>query len=153
MHDSLSTFPFFPLCVVCVCVCVVCVCVCVCVRACVCVRVRVCVCWCTCGCVGVCVCVCAPHADDQQALNGSAPHPRRKLWREKGYTFSVFWLRSSVVSVLISLISDKRLLTFEIKLICLWGCRSPCLRTSPSPGLPCYCTTGRRGPPIWDLLF
>ena len=42
-----------------------------------------------------------------------------------GHTFSAFWLRSSVVSVLISLISDKRLLTFEIKLICLWGCRSP----------------------------
>ena len=29
---------------------------------------------------------------------------------------------------------------------------SPRLRTSPAPGLPCYCTTGRRGPPIGTIF-
>lgn len=37
------------------------------------------------------------------------------------HTFSAFWLRSSVVSVLISLISDMYLSVQEIKLISRWG--------------------------------
>ena len=48
------------------------------------------------------------------------------------HTFSAFWLRSSVVSVLISLISDiSSTAGLEIKLISTWGHGIPLSLLSP----------------------
>jgi hypothetical protein len=59
------------------------------------------------------------------------------------HTFSAFWLRSSVVSVPISLISDMLdTVKLEIKLISCWwpgspqACLSPCAMSCPAIALP-----------------
>jgi hypothetical protein len=80
-------------------------------------------------------------------------------WPNHRHTFSAFWLRSSVVSVLISLISDSSLIDYnDIKLICCgWHVVPPssdfgCMLVH-CPGLPCYCTTGRlAAQPILGVL-
>ncbi|KAL5809565.1 hypothetical protein ACOSQ3_030256 [Xanthoceras sorbifolium] len=60
--------------------------------------------------------------------------------------FSAFWLRSSVVSVLISLISDTWAIGGESTTVaCYWASRAS----------PMRCTTARawRTPPILSLIF
>jgi hypothetical protein len=67
---------------------------------------------------------------------------KREVQECKRIPFSAFWLRSSVVSVLISLISDTRLIEpHDINLIFLeCGAHRAACCQSPRAS-PCYCTT------------
>ena len=71
------------------------------------------------------------------------PNPKVKsCWSQdylfETHTFSAFWLRSSVVSVLISLISDTEYTVLQdIKLIFNWGRVTRCACTAaPTPVAP-----------------
>jgi hypothetical protein len=60
----------------------------------------------------------------------------------EGIPFSAFWLRSSVVSVLISLISDTgNIVPHDIKLIFLSGDPNEVACYLGEPGCAVYCTT------------
>jgi hypothetical protein len=71
---------------------------------------------------------------------------RRAGWGSSGIPFSAFWLRSSVVSVLISLISDTRLIEpHDINLIFQRVQVHPAACCPDLRASPWYCTTSLAG--------